>query len=111
MASNEKQKAGVSADYVCPLSEGGKKFTLWPLVRELETNPAFAEFFARELKKANEGDKEAITCVESYYEPTDEELGNLGIHQSQWGSMRRCTGSGLLVVVTARQTAPQIFKK
>jgi hypothetical protein len=57
------------------------------------------------------GDGKAIECVESYYEPTDEELENLGLHESQWGSMRRCTDSGLLVIVVAKQTAPKVFKK
>ena len=110
MTSNEKQKAGVSETYRCPLSEGGTKFTLWGLVKELEQKPDFAKFFATQLRLANMGDRKAIECVESYYEPTDEELGNLGIHESQWGSMRRCTDSGLLVIVIAKQTAPQVFK-
>lgn len=110
MSSDEKQKAGVTGAYLCPLREGGTKFTLWGLVKELEEKPDFAEFFATQLRLANMGDGKAIECVESYYEPTDEELANLGLHESQWGSMRRCTDSGLLVIVIARQTAPAVFK-
>lgn len=109
MTPYEKQEAAAPGPHRCP--NEGRKLTLWELVKKLEENEeGFAEFFATQLKLANMGDGKAIACVESYYEPTDDELANFGIHESQWGSMRRCTDSGLLVIVTARQTAPQIFK-
>ena len=47
----------------------------------------------------------AIDCVNSYLEPTDEELQDLGIPASEIDSMRRCTDSGLLVIVTAQQNS------
>src|SRR4026208_1012740 len=93
--------------YQCPNPEN--PYTLWGLVGKLRDDSDFAAFFAAQLKAANEGGKAAIACVESYLDPTDQELENLGIHESQWGSLRKCTDVGLLVIVTAKQKAPQIF--
>ena len=80
-------------------------YNLWDLVALLQSDKAFAEFFADLLKRANDNDKGAITCVDSYLQPTDAELDDLGIPASNWGDLRKCTDSGLLVAVIAKQNA------
>jgi hypothetical protein len=90
-------------DWECPNSKGA--YNLWDLVDLLESDKVFAGFFADLLKRANDNDKSAIACVDSYLEPTDAELEDLGISASNWGSLRRCTDSGLLVAVIAKQNA------
>lgn len=82
-----------------------KPYKLWKLVEMLETEPGFAEFFFPKLKEALDNDPRAIECIESFLEPTDQELIELGIPLSQVGSKKRCTDSGLLVAVVAKENA------
>jgi hypothetical protein len=100
MTGDESEKRRSEAAFECPSKE---KHTLWGLVKLLENDPAFAQFFFDLLKRANENDPAAIRCVDSYYEPTTEELQELGVPASQVDNMRRCTDSGSLVVVLAKQ--------
>ena len=65
----------------------------------------FASSFLDLLKRAEANEKGAIECVNSYLAPTVQELEDLGIPASQIESMRKCTDSGLLVIVTAQQNA------
>jgi hypothetical protein len=65
----------------------------------------FARFFLGLLKSAGENDKVAIDCINSYLAPTVEELEDLGIPAYQIDNLRKCTDSGLLVMVTAQQNA------
>jgi hypothetical protein len=92
--------------YQCPNSSS-VKYTVNTLRQKLKTDSAFAEFFAEEVKLALGGDQDAIDCVDSYYEPTDSEMQNLGIPSSKWSVMRHCTESGLLVVLLAKEGASQ----
>jgi uncharacterized protein (DUF2384 family) len=105
MAAKKKGKTTrrkkAAASWECP-NPMGKPYTLWELIRLL-ADRGFAQFFLEKLRKAEGNDMEAIDCVNSYLEPTEQELQELGIPASQWGSMRRCTDSGLLVLVTAQQ--------
>ena len=106
MAAKQKSEPGPNR---CPNPNG--KYDLTQLLAKLEANQNdFAEFFATKLKLANLGDQNAIACVDSYFEPTDQELQDLGIPASQWGPMRKCTDSGLLVVAKAKEKAPQVFQ-
>jgi hypothetical protein len=82
----------------------GRPYSLMEFVGLLK-DKAFAGFFLDLLKLAEANDKAAIECVNSYLAPTVEELENLGIPASQIESLRKCTDSGLLVVVTAQQNA------
>lgn len=91
-----------NSSYGCP--NPGRAYTLWELVDQLQ-HPDFAEFFRERLKRAGENDKDAIDCVNSYLAPNVEELEELGIPAFQIDNMRRCTDSGLLVLVTAQQNA------
>ena len=93
--------------YGCPNPD--KPYTLWELIDKVEKDPVFAQFFAAQIVSANAGNYEALLCVESYLQPTTEDLQGLGIHVSQWGSMRKCTDVGLLVLVTCKQKAPDPF--
>jgi hypothetical protein len=79
-------------------------YPLWEFLPLLQ-DKAFAQFFLDLLKRAESNDKAAIDCVNAYLGPTELELQNLGIPASQIDSMRRCTDSGLLVMVTAHQNA------
>jgi hypothetical protein len=87
----------------CP-NPRGKAYTLWEFL-PLLADRAFARFFLDLLKRAEANDKAAIECVNGYLEPTVEELEELGIQASQIEAMRKCTDSGLLVLVTAQQNA------
>ena len=91
-----------TALWQCP--NPGRPYTLWEVV-DLLRQPDFAQFFLELLKRAQENDKAAIECVNSYLAPTVEELEDIGIAASQIDGMRRCTDSGLLVLVTAQQNA------
>ena len=71
----------------------------------LADTQGFAAFFTIQLKLAFAGDEAAIACIDSYLEPTDQELGGLGLPESEWGSLRKCTDSGFLVIVTANDEA------
>ena len=86
----------------CP--NPGRAYSLLELVALLK-DKAFAQFFFDLLKSAEGNDTQAIACVNSYLAPTVKELQDLGIPASQIDSMRRCTESGLLVLVTAQQNA------
>ena len=96
--------------YKCPKDPKGP-YSLWEVVDLLENDKDFASFFAKNVVLANGGDLEAAACVESYLEPTYEDLQKLGIHESQWGSMRKCTDVALLILVTAKENAPDVFPK
>ena len=85
--------------YQCP-NPSGKKYTVTTLTEKIKSDSDFAAFFSAKLKLAQGGDKEAITCVDSYYQPSDAELESLGIPPSQWSAMRKCTDSGVLVAPT-----------
>jgi hypothetical protein len=86
----------------------GKPYKLWELVDMLETKQDFADFFFAKLKEALDNDSRAIECIESYLEPTDQELIDLGIPLSQVGAEKRCTDAGLLVAVVAKQNARRL---
>lgn len=102
MTGDESGKRRSEAAFECPSKV---KHSLWDLVKLLETDPAFANFFFDLLKRANENDRAAIACVDSYYEPTTEELLELGVSASQVDNLRRCTDSGLLVAVVAKESS------
>jgi hypothetical protein len=102
MAENERAKTKLGG-WECPNPKGA--YNLGDLVFLLENDKAFAGFFSDLLKRANNNDKSAIACVDSYFQPTDTELENLGIPASNLGSLRMCTDSGLLVAVIAQQNA------
>ena len=88
------------ATYQCP-NPSREKYTVNTLNQKLKSDSAFAAFFSAKLKLALAGDRAAIACVDSYYEPSDSELQNLGIPPSEWSAMRKCTDSGSLVAPIA----------
>jgi hypothetical protein len=83
---------------------GGQPYTLTEILVPLKDED-FAKFFFNLIKRAQANEKGAIDCVNAYLAPTVPELQNLGIAASQIDSMRRCTDSGLLVLVIAQQNA------
>ena len=87
----------------CPNPKG--QYSLGGLVALLKSDKAFAQFFTAKLKDALNSDKGAIESVDSYLAPTTQELENLGIPASQLEGMKRCTESGLLVLVIAADNA------
>ena len=107
MAAKKKKKP-VTTTWDCPNPQS--PYTLWGLVRLLESDSDFADFFSLLLKRANNNEKGAIDCVDSYLAPTTEELQGLGIGASQWNSLRKCTESGLLVAVISQQATGKVPK-
>ncbi|MEY2504325.1 MAG: hypothetical protein QOG27_605 [Verrucomicrobiota bacterium] len=105
MAAKKKKKP-VPTTWDCPNPRS--PYTLWELVRLLENDSEFADFFSQLLKSANNNEKGAIECVDSYLAPTTDELQALGIGASQWNSLRKCTESGLLVAVITQQAAGKV---
>jgi hypothetical protein len=95
--ADEKTSPGV---WGCP-NPNGKPYTLWQLVALLKRDKTFAQFFLDLSKRAEGNDRAAIACVNSYVAPTDQELQDLGIATSEWGTMKRCTDSGLLAIAKA----------
>ncbi len=84
---------------------------LTALIDRIEENAdGFAEYFATQLLLANGGNRGAITRIESFFEPIEEELSIFGVHESQWNSMKKCTDSGRLALVTLKKIAPQAFE-
>jgi hypothetical protein len=100
MSADEKTSPGV---WGCP-NPYGKPYTLRQLVALLKRDKTFAQFFSDLAKKAQENDSAAIACVNSYVAPTDQELQDLGIPTSEWGTMKRCTDSGLLAIAQAQNS-------
>jgi len=95
------------ANYECPKNPDGP-YNLWDLVKLLEQDKTFAQFFFDQLKKAVGNDKDAaeavkaVKCVNSYLAPTAQELQDLGIPPAQEDRYTRCTDSGSLVLVIAK---------
>ena len=87
----------------CPNPEG-KPYSLAQLLGKLQEKGFAADFFSL-LKSAEANNQNAIDCVNSYFAPTTTELQNLGIPSDQIPIMKRCSDSGLLVLVTASQNA------
>ena len=95
------------ATYYCP--NPNAPMTLTAVLALLDTDSDFATFLATKVQAANDGDQEAINCVDSYLAPTARELQNLGIPKSQVGPMRKCTDSGNLVLAKCKEKAPDAF--
>jgi hypothetical protein len=88
--------------YKCP-NPSGTKHNVDTLSKELEQNGEFARFFAARVTDAIGGDQDAKDCVDSYYKPDDTEMRDLGIPESKWSIMRKCTESSLLLVIKAKR--------
>lgn len=102
-ATKPKKKKRAVVDCSNP-GNGGKPYTLTeflPLLKDRD----FARDFLALLKRAGQNEKGAIDCVNAYLGPTVQELEDLGIPASQIEPMRKCTDSGLLVMVTAQQNS------
>lgn len=102
MAKNKPAKKR-PAVLACPNPEG-KPYSLAQLLSRLQEKGFAADFFSL-LKDAEANIPGASDCVNSYFAPTTTELQNLGIPASEIPIMKRCTDSGLLLLVTASQNA------
>lgn len=103
---NSSKKKNVVVDCSNPgnPANGGQPYTLTeflPLLKDRD----FARDFLALLKSAGENQKGAIDCVNAYLAPTGDELAALGVPASQIEPMKKCTDSGLLVMVTAQQNS------
>lgn len=102
MAKKKSGKKKNNVTWGCPNS--GKAFDLKTLRDMLEDKPGgFASFFFPVVKEAMNSNPTAIACVNSYLAPTELELMALGIPASQIDSYKKCTDSGVLLVVLAQQ--------
>ena len=86
------------ATYQCP-NPSGEKYTVNTLSRKLRSDTEFAAFFSAQMKLAQAGDKEAMACIDSYYQPSDAEMESCGVPPSEWSVMRKCTESGSLLEI------------
>lgn len=95
----------------CPQNTTGKK-SLKQLIHRLEHPEAhqdlpaqFPHNFKQIVIAANGGDPDAISCVESWFLPSDKELTDYGIPESQLASLRKCTDKSLLLYGTLDKVA------
>ena len=86
-----------------PCPNPDKAYSLWGLVGKLVADKGFAQDFLDLLKEAEQGVPGASDCVDTYLTPETSELQNLGIAANDIPRMKKCTDSGLLVLVTAAQ--------
>jgi hypothetical protein len=103
MAKKKPAKKKRPAALECP-NPAGKPYNLSQLLGRLQEKGFATDFFSL-LKDAEANVPGASDCVNSYFAPTTTELQNLGIPAPQIPIMKRCTDSGLLVLVTASQNA------
>lgn len=74
--------------YSCPNPD--PPFCLRAIVKKILKDKAFAKFIAEQLCKAHHGDAQAAKCVDSYFEPTDDELEALCIPESKRPKLLKC---------------------
>ncbi len=98
------KETGEKPQTTLPCPNPDKPYTLWELIAKLQDR-AFAGPFLELLKNAEENEPGAQDCVDSYFAPTTTDLQELGIPASEIPRMKRCTDSGLLVIVTAHQNS------
>lgn len=93
--------------YSCP--NPGPPLCLRAIVKKILKNKAFAKFIAEQLCKAHKGNVQAAKCVDSYFEPTDDELEALCIPESKRHKLLKCrctdTHKLLLIDVVAHGAA------
>jgi hypothetical protein len=63
----------------------------------LNTDPDFAGFFSNLLCLSNNGDPNAVECIEKFYQPTDGELAALCIPPAEFPQLQKCTEQNLLL--------------
>jgi hypothetical protein len=83
---NPKRK---TRTYACP--NPNKPLCLKAIVKKIRTDKDFAKFIADLLCKAHNGDTNASRCVDSYFEPDNNELEGLCIPKSKRKYLCRCT--------------------
>ena len=98
------REPGEKPQTTLPCPNPDKPYTLWGLVAKLQDR-AFAGPFFDLLKSAEQDEPGARECLNTYFEPETRELEELGIPASDIPRMRRCTDSGLLMLVTAKQNS------
>jgi hypothetical protein len=74
--------------YRCPNPD--PPFCLQAIVKKILKDKAFAKFIADQLCKAHQGDIQAAKCVDSYFEPSDDELDALCIPESRRHRLLKC---------------------
>ena len=117
--TSSSDKGGSSRQSACPPlttfpcrnpNPDPKDRSLPAFVAKIRNGKTFAAFFTSVVECALTGDEKAIECVESYLEPTDKDLADLGVHRSQWNSMRKCTDVGLLGLIAAKMQNESAFQ-
>ena len=92
-----------------PTNPGSPK-DLTELIRLIEANGEFARGFAEAVRDANQNDQYAIDCVESWLEPSENELTKYGISASRRGGLSRCTDKSLMLYTKLLEKAPEVFR-
>lgn len=94
------------ADGHGPLQDG--RYNLGTFIGKL-SDLTFAHDFALAVRHANEGNADAIVCVESWFQPADEELAKYGIHPARIPYLGRCTDKTFLLYTVLKEKAPEVF--
>ena len=92
-----KRRASSATKYVCP--NPGSPLGLRAIVTKIRTDDVFAKFIAKQLCKAHNGDMEAVRCVNSYFKPTDAELGAICIPESKRAALCLCTDNNFMLLI------------
>lgn len=74
-----------------------KPMSLEETANLLKTDPDFAAFFSNLLCRSNNGDPDAVECIEKFYRPTDAELAALCIPPAEFPQLQKCTEQNLLL--------------
>jgi hypothetical protein len=74
--------------YSCPNPD--KPLCVRAIVKKLMKDRVFAKFIAKQLCKAHKGDVQAINCIDSYFEPSHDELEDLCIPQRVRHDLIKC---------------------
>ena len=92
-----------------PTTSGPPK-DLTALISLIEQGGDFAKQFAQAVRDANENNQEAINCVESWLDPTDDELIKYGVCASRRAGLRHCTDNSLMLYAKLLEKAPEVFQ-
>ena len=83
---------------------------LTELISLIDQGGEFAKEFAQAVRDANANDQDAINCVESWLDPSEDELIKYGICASRRGGLSRCTDKTLMLYTKLLEKAPEVFQ-
>ncbi len=110
-STKRKPRGKSSSKFPCPNS--GKQLGVEALIRRMRKDRAFAQFIHELLCDSYSEDKEtaeaAQNCLDSYYQPTGDELTTICFPKKYQEALDKCTvhPKNLLIAVPAVYFAPK----